>query len=90
MSEHESATTEFVVTRTGLFYHRPQCQQIRRWGRTSPYEPGMERTDPSTGQLVNVQPCRVCRPDEARDLEHAVEDDEQFSRLMWSMLGAAR
>jgi hypothetical protein len=58
MSRQRSTDDALVVTRTGLFYHRPGCRQVKT--AVQPYEPGMRRTDPQTGQSVEVRACKVC------------------------------
>lgn len=52
----------FVVTWTGLKFHRPDCEKITG-RRVQPYVPGMTRPSYGTGEETEVTACGVCKPD---------------------------
>jgi len=58
-----STTTQYVATKTGGSYHKPDCGQVRK-ATVFPYVPGncITRYDPTTGQPFQFEPtpCGTC------------------------------
>jgi hypothetical protein len=82
--------TDFVITRTGLYYHVPGCRQLRG-AKVQPYNEFdvdmVFRWDGARREETLVLPCKVCRPD-IRVTAKDAQDDQKFERMMWSMLGS--